>query len=67
MKQIQIELPDEVAKGLDAMVQAGWFHSEDEVVRMALLEFIRHNRLELLEQFQLEDIEWALKQKSPDK
>jgi Arc/MetJ-type ribon-helix-helix transcriptional regulator len=67
MKQIQVELSDEVAKGLDALVQAGWFRSENEVVRMALLEFIRHNRLELLEQFQLEDMEWALKQKSAHK
>ncbi len=67
MKLIQVELPDEVAKELDMMIQAGWFHSEDEAVRMALLEFIRHNRLQLLERFQREDIEWALEQKSLEK
>jgi hypothetical protein len=29
----------------------------------ALLEFVRRNRVDLLERFMLEDIEWALKQK----
>jgi Arc/MetJ-type ribon-helix-helix transcriptional regulator len=67
MKLIQVELPDEVAKELGAMVQAGWFHSEDEAVRLALLEFVRRHRLELLERFQREDIEWALSQKSVNK
>ena len=45
------------------MVQAGWFRNEDEVIRFALLEFIRHHRLALLERFQREDIVWALQQK----
>lgn len=60
MKVIQVELPDELAEELREVVQAGWFHSEDEVVRVALLEFVRHNRFELLDQFQREDIAWAL-------
>ena len=67
MKLIQIELPDEIAKELDVLVQAGWFHSEDEVVRLALLEFVRQHRFELLERFQKDDIEWALQQKQAGK
>ena len=63
MKSFQVELPDKLAHELDVMVQTGWFHSEDEVIRFALLEFIRHHRFALLEQFQHEDIEWALQQK----
>lgn len=63
MKFIQIELPAKLAQELDAMVESGWFSNEAEVVRLALLEFIRHYRLELLEQFQREDIAWALKRK----
>lgn len=63
MKSIQIELPDKLAQELDAMVKAGWFSNEAEVVHLALLEFVRRHRLELLEQFQREDIAWALKQK----
>jgi Arc/MetJ-type ribon-helix-helix transcriptional regulator len=67
MKLIQIEVSDHVAKELDAMVQAGWFRTEDEAIRLALLEFVRRNRLELLERFQREDIAWAMQQKSTDK
>ncbi len=63
MKSLQIELPDKLATELDALVQAGWFHSEDELVRLALVEFVRRHRLELLERFQREDIAWALRQK----
>lgn len=63
MKSIHIELPDKLAQELDAMVKAGWFSNEAEVMRLALLEFVRRHRLELLERFQREDIAWALKQK----
>ncbi|HEX8218035.1 MAG TPA: ribbon-helix-helix domain-containing protein [Chloroflexia bacterium] len=64
MKTIQVELPDKVDTELDAMVQVGWFRSKDEVVRQALLEFVRRNQLDLQERFQQEDVEWALRQKS---
>ena len=63
MKSIHIELPDKLIQELDAMVKAGWFSNESEAVRLAVLEFVRRHRLELLERFQREDIDWALKQK----
>ena len=62
MQSIQIELPEKVSQELDFMVKEGWFNSVTEVVRLALLEFIRRHRFELLERFQREDIAWALKQ-----
>ena len=63
MKSIQIELPDKLAEALHTMVQQGWFPSEAEALRCALLEFLRRHHLELHEQFQREDIAWALRQK----
>jgi len=63
MKSLQIELPDKLAGELDTLVQAGWFRSEDELIRLALTEFVRRHRFELLERFQREDIAWALRQK----
>jgi len=45
------------------MVKTGWFSNKEEVVRLALLEFVRRHHLELLERFQREDIAWALKRK----
>ena len=56
MKSIQIELPDKLAEALDTMVQQGWFRSEEEVLRFALLEFLRRHRLELHEQLQRDEI-----------
>ncbi len=63
MKSIHIELPDKLAQELDVIVKTGWFSDEAEVVRAALLEFVRRHRVDLLERFQQEDIAWALKQK----
>jgi Arc/MetJ-type ribon-helix-helix transcriptional regulator len=63
MKTIQVELPDRAAAQITELVQAGWFASEGEAVRAAVLEFVRRNRTELLERFLREDIAWALQQK----
>jgi Arc/MetJ-type ribon-helix-helix transcriptional regulator len=63
MKTFQVKLPDKLARELYALVQTGWFHSESEVVRLALLEFLRRHRFELLERFQRDDIAWALQHK----
>ncbi|HSX78151.1 MAG TPA: CopG family transcriptional regulator [Candidatus Saccharimonadia bacterium] len=63
MKSIQIELPEKLAAVLATIVQQGWFRSEEEVLRLALFEFLRRHPLALTEQFQREDIAWALRQK----
>lgn len=63
MKSLQVMLPDILAAELETMVRKGWFRSEDELVRLALVEFVRRHRFELLEQSQREDIAWALQQK----
>lgn len=64
MKTLTIELPDRVAATLEGLVEAGWFRDESEVVRLALVEFLDRHRLQLAEQFQREDIAWALQQKT---
>jgi Arc/MetJ-type ribon-helix-helix transcriptional regulator len=63
MKAITVEVPDKAAAEIDHYVRAGWFTSEAEVVRVAILDFVRRNRVELLERFMREDIAWALKRK----
>ena len=64
MKAIHVEFPDRLAAEIEAYVRAGWFDSEAEVVRAAVSDFIRRRRIELLEGFMRDDIEWALKQKN---
>jgi Arc/MetJ-type ribon-helix-helix transcriptional regulator len=63
MTTVQVELPEKTAQELDALVQRGWFADRSEAIRLALIEFLGRNRLALMEQFQEEDIHWALQQK----
>jgi Arc/MetJ-type ribon-helix-helix transcriptional regulator len=45
-------------------VAGGAFESAAEVVRASLREFISRRQFELMEQQQLQDIAWALREKS---
>ncbi|OHE78241.1 MAG: hypothetical protein A3G75_06945 [Verrucomicrobia bacterium RIFCSPLOWO2_12_FULL_64_8] len=60
MKSLNVELPDRLADDITRMVREGWFHSENELVRAALIEFLRTRQTELQERFQREDIAWAV-------
>lgn len=59
MKTVEVPLPDQVAHEVETLVQQGWFVNEAEVIRSALLEFSKHDRFKLSEEFQREDIAWA--------
>lgn len=63
MKSIQVELPDKLASEIEKLVQSGWFHNDQELIRYALTEFVRHNLLELTQKYQMEDIEQVLQQR----
>ncbi len=63
MRTLQVELPDKVAEELEGLVATGWFMSDADAIRQAVLEFVRRRPLDLLERFQREDVAWALKQK----
>ena len=64
MKTIKVSLPKKLGMEVENYVKSGWFNDEEELLRTALHEFIRHNRLKLMEEFMKEDIEWALKVKT---
>ena len=66
MKSFVIDLPDQVAAEVQNLVTTGWFISQDELVRLAILEFLKNHHLQLMEKFQLEDIDWALQQLRAD-
>lgn len=59
MTTLQVELPERLAQSLRELVEDGWFTSEEEAVRAALLEFLQRRHRQLAEQHMLEDIEWA--------
>lgn len=60
MRNVTIDLPERVAREVEAMVSAGWFDDEGEVLRFALVQFLRRYRSELVERFEREDIAWAI-------
>lgn len=64
MKTLEIHLPGPLAEKIAALVEAGWFASEEELARLALSEFLRHQGFQLQEQFQRDDIQWALRLKA---
>ncbi|MDO8542353.1 MAG: hypothetical protein Q7S40_18090 [Opitutaceae bacterium] len=66
MKSLNVELPDRLAHEVSRLVRDGWFHSENELVRTALVEFLRTRQAELQERFQREDIAWAVAEAKPD-
>ena len=63
MKSMQFEIPDQLAQEIEALVGKGWFADDSELMRIALVEFIRRHRFELMEQFQRDDVAWSLTQK----
>ena len=63
MKTVQVELNDRLAKELDALLHDGFFNTEEEAIRFALIKFIESREPVLAERFQREDIAWALEQK----
>ena len=67
MKTLQVDLPDQMAREVERVVEAGVFEDAAEVVRAALREFVARRRFELIEQQQLRDIAWALREKPAGK
>ena len=63
MEPLRVELPEQLAGALHRLVKDGWFQSEQEAIRLALTEFMSRHQFALIEQFQREDIAWALSQK----
>ncbi len=51
MKTIKISLPDKLGVEVENYIKSGWLTDEGDLLRTALQEFIRHNRLKLMDQF----------------
>ena len=67
MKTLQLELPDDMAREVEQAVATGRFQNAAELVRAALREFVGRRRFELMEQQQLQDVAWVLREKPAGK
>jgi len=63
MTTVQVELNDKLASELDKIVEDGFFNTQEEAIRFALIKFVESREPALAERFQREDIAWALRQK----
>jgi Arc/MetJ-type ribon-helix-helix transcriptional regulator len=61
-KMIEVALPERMVTEIDMLMAQGWFTDEQDVIRLALWEFVHNHRLSLTEQYQQADIAWALRQ-----
>jgi Arc/MetJ-type ribon-helix-helix transcriptional regulator len=59
MKTVSIDIPDNLAAQLNDYVKAGFFSSEQEVIIAAMTDFLRRNRIDMVERFARSDIKWA--------
>lgn len=64
MRTVTLRLPPKTLGEIKRYVKAGWFVSDDEAIRAAVFEFVRRNRLEVVDRFMREDIAWALGRKN---
>lgn len=60
MKTLKLEVPERLAEAMEGLVRDGWFADESEIVRQALAAFVNRHHFQLQEEFQREDIRWAL-------
>lgn len=61
LKTFKIDVPERLAQQVEDLVTTGCFASLEELTRLALADFVQHHRFELQEQFQRDDIQWALR------
>ena len=60
MKAISTELPDKLYQEVKSLVDKGWFRNEADIVLEALRRFLDTHKVELMEKFIREDVEWGL-------
>jgi Arc/MetJ-type ribon-helix-helix transcriptional regulator len=64
MKTLVAKIPDRMDRGIEALVERGWFATRDEVIQEAIQRFLDANRPELMEKFIREDVQWGLRGRS---
>ena len=59
MHTLSVDLSDSLFKSMKEFIKSGYFESESDLLQAAIIEFIRKNKIELMEQFLRDDIKWG--------
>lgn len=60
MQEITLKVPQNLVHTLDELVNSGWYIDKNEIILLALRNYLRVHSEELMEKFIKEDIEWGL-------
>jgi Arc/MetJ-type ribon-helix-helix transcriptional regulator len=63
MKTIRAKIANQLYEQMAALVDQGWFLSQDAIINEALRRFLEYHRPEQLEKSIREDVEWGLHSK----
>lgn len=64
MVQLELSLPESMIFLMENFIKAGVFHSKEEMLLVALSEFVKKNQVELMDHFANKDIDWILEEKA---
>lgn len=60
MKTIQTEVPEHLYNQAMVLIKEGWFRDEKDIFYEAIRRFLDTHRLDLMEKFIHDDVEWGL-------
>ena len=60
MKTISTEVPEQLYKQAQVLVNEGWFRDEKDIFSEAIRRFLDTHRPDLIDKFIREDVEWGL-------
>jgi Arc/MetJ-type ribon-helix-helix transcriptional regulator len=61
MKVIQVDIPDQIYRQMENLVEEGWFRNCQDIVDQALRRFLETHQPDLMERFIREDVDWGLR------
>jgi Arc/MetJ-type ribon-helix-helix transcriptional regulator len=63
MKKLTLQLPDQLARQVEVLVEQGWFRAPQDVVEEAVRRFLEAHQPDVMEQFVNDDVLWGLRGK----
>lgn len=60
METIPAKITEKLVAEMDALVENGWYANRSELIRDAVRDMIKKNKIQLLEDALKEDVEWGL-------
>lgn len=61
MKSIKVELPPRLREQVEALVRAGWFTKEQDLICEAVRRFVESHPPDAMTQAVWEDVDWGLR------